>query len=527
MRCALVAIGIVAACHRRDGDASRALPLRVEVSASVPGMSAIAVEASVTNPFEHALADIPDLVALRSTTTDGQATIVLDFAVGDARQAVELAERVRDRLPRRELPREMLAPTVAYAPGPIALRYALRSDHTPVTELWAIQGGTVADTLARTIGVAKIDGCGGSAAELHVTIDPARAAALGVTIAELRTALPRDPSLAAHAIADVVVAKRNGTPIRVRDVAMVEAGAAPVTCAAVDREGLFVEGIVRAQRGVEIATVADAVRRALGAAATLAQPAAVIAELSADREIVIALPASLAIEARVRVASRALAALPAAETHAFAEVRDDEVRVFAAAATPEVIARLAAALPETHVAAIDGDATWVGVRGPDLDTLAKLADALAAAAGKVQGVVVIERDGVARAPSTSFAIDQRAAAELGVDASTVGDAVRAARGGIAISSRLVLRMPAGIAVRDVMLRSRDGASVPMSMVTRVDEAMAPRAIVHVGLVRAAGIRARVADDAARAALARALDKVALPAGYALIGASSSSLMDLR
>ncbi len=230
--------------------------VQVQVNTETPGYSPLESEQRVTFPIETALAGLPGLDHTRSLSRYGLSQVTAVFHDGTdiffARQQV--AERLQQA--RAQLP-EGLEPSM----GPIATgmgeifmytvdaapdaRKPDGSRYTP-TDLRTLQDWVIRPQLRNVPGVTEVNTIGGYARQIHVTPDPARLRALGFTLQNVVDALARNnrnvgagyierngeqllvrvPGQAADAaqLGLIVLDRREGVPIRVRDVAQVGEG---------------------------------------------------------------------------------------------------------------------------------------------------------------------------------------------------------------------------------------------------------------------------------------------------------------
>jgi cobalt-zinc-cadmium resistance protein CzcA len=258
---------------------------QVNIITLFPGQPAEEVERQIGLPLERSLNGTPGLVRLRNLSLFGLSFVTLTFEesvdVYLARQLV--VERLRDI----DLP-----PGVSADLGPVATpigeiyRYTLTGGGEDPMRLRSAQDWVIRPRLLRVPGVADVVSYGGLVRQIHVEPSPARLATFGLTIEDLESALRAGSSNAsggvlergaeqlvlrstglAHELADIEatrVATRDGTPVRVRDVAEVKPGWAP-------RQGVVsrgerydvVEGIVLMRRGSNPSTVLAALRVAV------------------------------------------------------------------------------------------------------------------------------------------------------------------------------------------------------------------------------------------------------------------------
>jgi len=264
--------------------------VQVQINTSAPGYSPLETEQRVTFPVETALAGLPRLSYTRSLSAYGLSQVTVVFEDGTdlyfARQQV--AERVQEI--RGQLPDDVdasLGPaatglgeifmyTVEAAPD------ARKPDGTPytATDLRTLQDWVLRPQLRTVPGVTEVNTIGGFARQLHITPDPAMLVALDFTFEDVVTAvasntrnvgagyierngqqlLVRVPGQVAdiEAIGNIVLARRDGVPIHVHDVATVGEGRELRTGAATQDGQEVVLGTVFMLVGENSRTVARA-----------------------------------------------------------------------------------------------------------------------------------------------------------------------------------------------------------------------------------------------------------------------------
>ncbi len=231
--------------------------VQVQINTVVEGLSPVDVEKRVTFPIESAMAGIPGIEQTRSLSRYGLSQITVVFVDGTniyfARQLVN--ERLQEAV--TSLPEGIGQPVL----GPIATGLgeiflwtvetepdARKPNGLPytATDLREIQDWVVKPQLRTVPGVTEINTIGGYRKQYHVTPHPERLIAYGLTFQDAIVALENNNSSAggghiAHKgeqylvnttgqlrsesdIGEVVVATRNGVPIRLRDVASIGLG---------------------------------------------------------------------------------------------------------------------------------------------------------------------------------------------------------------------------------------------------------------------------------------------------------------
>ena len=215
----------------------------IQVTATFQGASAETMASSVAAPLERQFAQIPGVTQLTSLSALGATTIVIQFDlnrnIDSAGQDVQAAITVAGKT----LPQSMTTPPsykkVNPANSPILLLSA-RSDTMPLTEVDDYGDLFLAQQISQVPGVALVTIFGDKTPSIRIQVDPAKLASSGVTLEDIRgtlvnatanaakgtlntdkisfTIAVNDQITQAEQFNDVVLAYRNGAPIRVRDV---------------------------------------------------------------------------------------------------------------------------------------------------------------------------------------------------------------------------------------------------------------------------------------------------------------------
>jgi multidrug efflux pump subunit AcrB len=218
-------------------------PPMVFVSVAYPGASPDATETELTRPIELALNGIAGVKMIRSNSLEGRSETVVEFQLSaDMARAVQ---DVRDKVAAAQpnFPRDAKPPYVQRFDGdnaqPTVYLSLLGPDRSP-RELSLIADKVVRKRLERVGGVARVDVGGLTVRQVRIDLDPQRLRAFQLTPAEVSTALQRanadmpvglltgakEDAIVrvegrirdAKAFADLVVATRNGTVVRLADV---------------------------------------------------------------------------------------------------------------------------------------------------------------------------------------------------------------------------------------------------------------------------------------------------------------------
>ncbi len=221
----------------------------VDVFVGMPGASPADVEERVTRPLERLLWEVPGVEYVYSTSSPGQAMVVVRFRVGEPEEAayVRLNQKLAanmDRIPPGATPPLVKPRSIDDVP---ILAVTLSSAAYGDDQLRAL-AGQLRDAVAQVPDVSEVTLIGGRPRQLGVTIDPAKLAAYGLDPLAVQQALVRANTRAtaggpvgggqatnvevgdrltnAADIARVVVATRGGRPVLVGDVSTIVDGAA-------------------------------------------------------------------------------------------------------------------------------------------------------------------------------------------------------------------------------------------------------------------------------------------------------------
>ena len=257
----------------------------IQVSATWQGASAETIATSVAAPLERQFAQIPGISQITSLSALGATTIVIQFDlnrnIDSASQDVQAAITVAGK----QLPQSMTAPPsykkVNPANSPILL-LSLRSDTIPLTTVDEYADLFLAQQISQVSGVAQVSIFGDRTPAIRIQVDPAKLANSGITLEEIRSTLvnsttnvakgtlntattsftvaTNDQIVEAGPFNDVILAYRNGAPIRVRDVGQAVADQVDRTVAAYQNNK---DGIILAvfkQPGANVVDTVDQIK---------------------------------------------------------------------------------------------------------------------------------------------------------------------------------------------------------------------------------------------------------------------------
>ena len=223
-------------------------PVQVQVNTPAPALAPLEVEQQITRPVEQAIAGMPGLHEVRSTSRFGLSQVIVIFE--DGADIYRVRQIVGERLASVRLPEGVDRPQL----GPVSTglgeiyHYTITGDGYTLEELRTIHDWVIRPELRSVPGIAEVNTWGGFERQYQVIVDPARLARYGLGVADVTAALEAnnrnvgggvlstggEASLVQGvsaldglpAIGDVVLASIDGVPVRVRDVAESRVGTA-------------------------------------------------------------------------------------------------------------------------------------------------------------------------------------------------------------------------------------------------------------------------------------------------------------
>jgi len=229
----------------------------IQVLTFYPGASPDVMTSSVTAPLERQLGQIPGLNQMTSTSSFGSSIVTLQFnldlSIDVAEQEVQASINAASQLLPKDLPNPPIYSKINPADSPI-LSMALSSDTLPLSKIEDLADTTLAQKISQLPGVGLVSISGGQRPAVRVQANPMSLASYGLGLEDLRNALSlsnvdqakgnfdgahqsytigaNDQLLTSAGYRNLIVAYRNGAPVRVSDVATVIDGAENVKQAA-------------------------------------------------------------------------------------------------------------------------------------------------------------------------------------------------------------------------------------------------------------------------------------------------------
>ncbi|HZR31230.1 MAG TPA: multidrug efflux RND transporter permease subunit [Terriglobales bacterium] len=279
----------------------------IQVMTFYPGADPDVMASSVTAPLERQFGQVPGLSQMTSTSSFGSSLITLQFSLDQnidvAEQQVQAAINSSGTYLPRDLPNPPIYSKVNPADAPI-LTLALTSDTLPLTKVEDLADTALAQKISQLLGVGLVTISGGQKPAVRIQANPTALASNGLSLEDVRTSLaqanvdqakgvldgPRqsftiganDQLTSSNQYQSVIIAYRNGAPVRLADVANVIDGAENANLAAWMNETPAVIMNIQRQPGANIITVVDRIKKLLPQLQS-SLPASVKVQILTDR----------------------------------------------------------------------------------------------------------------------------------------------------------------------------------------------------------------------------------------------------
>jgi multidrug efflux pump len=222
----------------------------IQVQTFYPGASPEVITSAITAPLEKQFGQMPGLNQMSSTSSAGASVITLTFnlalAIDVAEQEVQAAISAGQNLLPQDLPAPPIYAKVNPADAPVLI-LGVTSKTMPLTEVEDLVDTRIAQKISQIKGVGVVSISGGQRPAVRVVANPRALASYGLNLDDLRTTInnanqngPKGtldgPSNAytvntndqirnADDYGMVVIAYKNGAPVRLKDVATLVSGA--------------------------------------------------------------------------------------------------------------------------------------------------------------------------------------------------------------------------------------------------------------------------------------------------------------
>ena len=215
----------------------------ISVQATLPGASAADVAATVASPLERHLGQIADVSEMTSTSSLGSARVNLQFNIGRDINGAARDVQAAINAARADLPASLRTnPTYRKfnpASAPILI-YTLTSDTLTLADLYDAASTVLAQKMSQVEGVGEVAVSGGSLPAVRIELIPPALYKYGIGLEDIRAALAsnnahspkggidagdvryqiysNDQARRAEDYRSLIVAYRNGSPVRLTDV---------------------------------------------------------------------------------------------------------------------------------------------------------------------------------------------------------------------------------------------------------------------------------------------------------------------
>ena len=257
----------------------------IQVQTFYPGASPEVMTSSVTAPLERQFGQMPSLNQMSSTSSAGSSVITLQFSLDltldIAEQEVQAAINAAGNLLPQDLPAPPIYAKVNPADAPV-LTLGITSAVMPLTKVQDLADTRVAQKISQLPGVGVVSISGGQRPAVRVRANPQALAAYGLNIDDLRTTIANanvntpkgsfdgptraytinsnDQLKTADEYKNIVVAYKNGAPVRLADVAeLVDSAENTKLGAWMNTTGALILNVQR-QPGANVIGVVDSIK---------------------------------------------------------------------------------------------------------------------------------------------------------------------------------------------------------------------------------------------------------------------------
>ncbi len=283
----------------------------IQIVTLYPGASPDVTTSSITAPLERQFGQMPGLKQMSSTSSGGASVITLQFdldlSLDVAEQEVQAAINASGSFLPADLPTPPIYNKVNPADTPI-MTLALTSSTMPLPKIEDLADTRLATKLSQVPGVGLVSVTGGQRPAVRIQANPTALAAYGLSLDDVRTAISgantnqakgsfdgptrastidaNDQLKSAEEYKSMIVAYRNGSPVRLSDVADVIDGAENNRLAAWANDLPAIIVNIQRQPGANVIEVVDRIKQLLPQLQA-ALPAAVDVTILTDRTITV------------------------------------------------------------------------------------------------------------------------------------------------------------------------------------------------------------------------------------------------
>ena len=284
----------------------------IQIQTFYPGASPEGMTSAVTAPLEKQFGQMPGLTQMCSSTSSGGASVItlqfdLSLPIDVAEQQVQAAISAAQNLVPQDLPAPPIYAKVNPADAPV-MTLGITSNVMAMTAVEDLIDTRIAQKIAQLKGVGVVSISGGNRPAVRVLVNPQALAANGLNLDDLRTTInfanqnaptgtfdgamraytinANDQLTSAEQYGDIIVAYKNGAPVRLHDVAKLASSAENTKLGGWMNNTPALLLNIQRQPGANVIAVVDAVTKMLPMLRA-SLPAGVDVSVLTDRTITI------------------------------------------------------------------------------------------------------------------------------------------------------------------------------------------------------------------------------------------------
>src|ERR1700720_1078428 len=260
----------------------------IQVTTFYPGAGPDVMASSVTAPLERQFGQVPGLQQMTSTSSDGSSVITLQFSLSLSIDVAEQEVQQSINASGTYLPADLPTPPIYSKTNPAdtpILTLALTSTDLPLSKVEDLADTRLAPKISQLPGVGLVSISGGQKPAVRIQANPTAMASYGLNLEDLRTAIiaanvnqakgnfdgthqayqigANDQLLSSSDYAPLIIAYKNGAPVKITDVADVVDDAENVRQAAWMNDVPSVILNIQRQPGANIISVVDHIKQLL------------------------------------------------------------------------------------------------------------------------------------------------------------------------------------------------------------------------------------------------------------------------
>jgi multidrug efflux pump len=279
----------------------------IQVTTFYPGASPDVMASSVTAPLERQFGQVPGLQQMTSTSSDGSSVITLQFNLSLSIDVAEQEVQQSINASGTYLPADLPAPPIYSKTNPAdtpILTLALTSTALPLSKVEDLADTRLAPKMSQLPGVGLVSISGGQKPAVRIQANPTAMASYALNLEDLRTAIvaanvnqakgnfdgahqayqigANDQLLSSGDYAPLIIAYKNGAPVKLTDVAAILDDVEDVRQAAWMNQTPAVILNIQRQPGANIISVVDRIKQLLPQL-TSSLPASIHVSILTDR----------------------------------------------------------------------------------------------------------------------------------------------------------------------------------------------------------------------------------------------------